>query len=113
MEECLFCKIVQGEIPSKKVYEDDKILAFYDINPVAPIHVLIIPKVHIESLAKIKNEQLELMGYIFGKIRDIAKDLNLVKGYRVVNNCGQDGGQEVGHLHFHLLGGKSMTWPLG
>ncbi len=113
MKECLFCKIVKGEIPSKKVYEDDSILAFYDINPAAPVHVLVIPKEHIESLAKLKEEQLALVGYLHGKIRKIAQDLNLEHGYRVVNNCGSDGGQEVGHLHFHLLGGRKMLWPPG
>lgn len=111
MSECIFCKIVKGEIPSKKAYEDDRVLAFYDINPVAPVHILVIPKEHIESLAQVKNEQLELIGYLHGVISRIAKDLNLDQGYRVVNNCGKDGGQEVDHLHFHLLGGKKMNWP--
>lgn len=111
MSECIFCKIVKGEIPSKKAYEDDRVLAFYDINPVAPVHILVIPKEHIESLAQVKNEQLELIGYLHGVISHIAKDLNLDNGYRVVNNCGKDGGQEVDHLHFHLLGGKKMSWP--
>jgi histidine triad (HIT) family protein len=113
MKECLFCKIIRGEIPSKKAYEDERVLAFYDINPTAPIHVLVIPKEHIASLAEVKEEQLELIGYLHGVIRKVAKDLGLENGYRVVNNCGQDGGQEVKHLHFHLLGGRKMTWPAG
>lgn len=113
MSDCLFCKIVSGEIPSKKVYKDDRILAFYDINPAAPVHVLVIPKEHIDSLAELKDEQLDLIGYLHGKLRDIARDLKLDNGYRVVNNCRADGGQEVGHLHFHLLGGRKMLWPPG
>lgn len=113
MSDCLFCKIVNGEIPSKKVFEDDRILAFYDINPAAPVHILVIPKEHIDSLAALQDEQLPLIGYLHGKIRDIAQELKLENGYRVVNNCGSDGGQEVGHLHFHLLGGRKMLWPPG
>ncbi|HHZ17594.1 MAG TPA: histidine triad nucleotide-binding protein [Peptococcaceae bacterium] len=113
MSDCLFCKIVSNEIPSKKVYEDDRILAFYDINPAAPVHILVIPKEHIESLAALQDEHLGLIGYLHGKIRDIARDLKLADGYRVVNNCGKEGGQEVGHLHFHLLGGRKMLWPPG
>jgi histidine triad (HIT) family protein len=111
MNDCIFCKIIKGEIPSKKVYEDDRVLAFHDINPVTPIHVLVIPKEHIESLAQVKNEQLELIGYLHGVISNIAQDLGLKEGFRVVNNSGKNGGQEVGHLHFHLLGGKKMGWP--
>ena len=111
MSECIFCKIVQGEIPAQKVYEDDRVLAFYDINPVAPVHVLVIPKEHIASLAQVKDEQWELIGYLHGVISRITKDLALSQGFRVVNNCGKDGGQEVEHLHFHLLGGEKMGWP--
>jgi histidine triad (HIT) family protein len=113
VKECIFCKIIRGEIPSKKAYEDERVLAFYDINPKAPVHVLVIPKEHITSLAEVKDEQLELIGYLHGIIRTVAKDLGLENGYRVVNNCGQDGGQEVEHLHFHLLGGRKMTWSAG
>lgn len=113
MTDCIFCKIVQGDIPSKKVYEDEQLLAFYDINPAAPIHILIIPKIHIRSMAEIKPENLELVGRIHGVIHDLAEEIGLEKGYRIVNNCGEDGGQEVHHLHFHLLGGRSLTWPPG
>jgi histidine triad (HIT) family protein len=113
MSECVFCKIISGTIPSEKVYEDDRVLAFYDINPAAPVHVLVIPKEHVTSLAEVNDGQLELIGYVHGIIRNVAKDLGLHNGYRVVNNCGRDGGQAVGHLHFHLLGGKKMTWPAG
>jgi len=113
MSECIFCKIICGEIPSNKVYEDDRVLAFHDINPTAPVHVLVIPKEHLTSLTEVNDNQLELIGYMHGIIRNIAKDLGLANGYRVVNNCGPDGGQEVKHLHFHLLGGKKLTWPPG
>jgi len=113
MSECIFCKIIKGEIPCKKVYEDERVLAFHDINPTAPVHVLVIPKEHLTSLAEVKEEQLELIGYMYGIIRNIAQGLGLASGYRVVNNCGPDGGQEVKHLHFHLLGGKKLTWPAG
>lgn len=113
MSDCIFCKIVAGQIPSKKVYEDEKVLAFYDINPAAPVHVLVIPKEHIESMMDVKKDQQELIGHIHGVIKNIADELDLKDGYRIVNNCGQNGGQEVPHLHFHLLGGRSLTWPPG
>lgn len=106
--DCIFCKIIDGSIPSKKVYEDDKIVAFYDTSPQAPTHVVIIPKKHIESTNALDEENCENVGYLFSKIPQIAKSLGLDGGYRVVNNCGADGGQTVFHLHFHLLGGKEL-----
>ena len=109
MENCLFCKIIKGEIPSSKVYEDDEILAFNDINPVAPIHILVIPKKHITSLAYMQKEDEEIVGKIYGVINKIAEEQGIKeKGYRVIVNCGEDGGQEVMHLHFHLLAGKKL-----
>ena len=104
MSDCVFCGIVQGEIPSKKVYEDDRILCFHDLEPKAPVHVLIIPKKHIASLDQVKEEDRDLLGYIMVKVKDIAEALGLENGYRLVNNCGEDGFQTVQHLHFHLLG---------
>ena len=108
MEDCIFCKIIQGEIPSNKVYEDDEILAFKDINPMAPVHILVIPKKHIESANEITEEDEKVIGKIFTVIKKLAKDNNLDNGYRIVNNCGEDGGQAVKHLHFHLLGGRKL-----
>lgn len=109
MDDCIFCKIIKGEIPSNKVYEDDEILAFRDINPVAPVHILVIPKKHIESLLYLKEEDQILVGKIYTIINEIAKKENIDKrGFRVVVNCGEDGGQEVKHLHFHILGGKKL-----
>ena len=109
MENCLFCKIIAGEIPSTKVYEDEKILAFRDINPQAPVHVLVVPKAHIRDTDGITAENSHLIAHIFEVIPQIAKAEGLVNGYRVVSNCGPDSGQMVPHLHFHILGGK----PLG
>ena len=107
--DCLFCKIINKEIPSQIVYEDDDILAFNDIAPKAPVHILVIPKKHIESHAKLIAEDAELMGKIQMVINKIAKEKGISEsGYRVVINCGEDGGQEVKHLHFHLLGGKKL-----
>lgn len=107
MENCLFCKIIQGDIPSQKVYEDEKILAFKDINPQAPIHILIIPKKHIASFQEIQKEDLDLMGHLAVKIPLIAQSLE-VFSYRLVVNCGKEAGQEVFHLHYHLLGGENL-----
>lgn len=107
--DCVFCKIINGEIPSNKVYEDEKILAFYDLEPQAPVHVLIIPKNHICCTDKLDETNCEIVGYIFSKISKIAEKLGLENGYRVVNNCKEDGGQTVFHLHFHLLGGKKLN----
>lgn len=108
MNDCIFCKIIDGEIPSNKVYEDDKILCFKDLNPQAPVHVLIVPKEHISYVDDITEENCEIVGYIFSKIPQIAKDLGLINGYRVVINCKEEGCQSVFHLHFHLLGGKQL-----
>lgn len=109
MEDCIFCKIIKGEIPSEKVYEDDEVLAFKDIQPAAPIHVLIIPKKHITNLMEVSEEDSELMGKIVETIQKIAKQLGIAeKGFRIISNCGPDSGQEVMHLHFHLLAGRTM-----
>ena len=109
MEDCVFCKIIKGEIPSKKVYEDDEILAFYDINPIAKVHVLVIPKVHIESLLELKEEHKDLLFNIFEKINKVAEMVGVDKtGFRVISNVGIDAGQAVKHLHFHILGGETL-----
>ena len=106
---CLFCKIIAGEIPSTKVYEDESVYAFRDINPQAPTHVLVVPKTHIEDCNGITAENSNLVAHIFEVIPQIAKAEGLEKGYRVASNCGDDAGQTVQHLHFHILGGKKMT----
>ena len=108
MENCLFCKIAEGAIPSSKVYEDEKILAFRDINPQAPVHVLVLPKEHICCADKIDETNSMLVAKCFEAVAKIAKAEGLTNGYRVVNNCGADGGQTVKHLHFHILGGKKL-----
>ena len=109
MENCVFCKIIKGEIPSEKVYEDDEILAFKDINPVAPIHILVIPKKHIKTLLEVTEEDSKLIAKIYMTRNKIAKDLGIEKdGFRVVANCGRDSGQEVMHIHFHMLAGKKL-----
>ena len=107
--DCLFCKIVAGEIPSNKVYEDEKILAFRDIAPMAPTHILVIPKEHIPSVDGVNEENAAVVAHIFSKIPAIAAAEGLVNGYRVVSNCGADAGQTVKHLHFHILGGRELT----
>lgn len=109
MNDCIFCKIINKEIPSQIVYEDDEILAFKDINPVTPIHILVIPKKHIESVNKLEKEDEALVGKIFTVINKIAKSEGFEQsGFRVISNCGEDAGQEVKHLHFHVLAGKKM-----
>ncbi|WP_130863556.1 histidine triad nucleotide-binding protein [Bacilliculturomica massiliensis] len=113
MSDCIFCKIANREIPSDLVYEDDVIAAFHDLEPQAPVHVLIVPKKHIESLDDVDFEDMEAMGWLMKKVKDIAKDLGLENGYRLVCNTGEDGMQTVKHLHFHLLGRRKMTWPPG
>ncbi len=114
MEDCLFCKIINGEIPSKKVYEDDMTLAFYDIDPQAPEHIVIVPKAHIKSANEIDETNVKYVTHIWEKIPQIAKEHGFAEnGYRVVNNCGADGGQSVPHLHFHLMGGRAFGWPAG
>lgn len=111
MKDCIFCKIASGLIPAEKVYEDEQTLAFSDIDPKAPVHVLIIPKRHIESLSKV--EDFEITAHIMQVIKKIAQTLGLKAGFRVVVNTGKAGGQTVDHLHFHLLGGRAMSWPPG
>lgn len=111
--DCLFCKIAAGEVSSKKAYEDDKVLAFYDIDPQAPVHILVIPKEHIQSVSQITPENQEIVGHIFTVIAKLVQELNLKDGYRVVSNVGEQGGQSVPHLHFHLLGGRNLAWPPG
>lgn len=106
--DCIFCKIVNGDIPSNKVYEDDAILAFHDIAPQMPVHVIVIPKMHIASAAEVNEDNSSVIGHIFEVIPKIAKDLGLDNGFRIINNCGKDGGQTVGHIHFHILGGKTL-----
>lgn len=109
MEDCLFCKIIKGEVPSSKVYEDEEILAFKDIQPAAPIHILVIPKKHITSLAHLEEEDEAVIGKIYTVMNQIAEEQGFRQnGYRVIVNCGKDGGQEVMHLHFHLLAGKQL-----
>ena len=109
MENCLFCKIVRGDIPSTKVYEDEKVLAFRDIAPMAPTHILVIPKEHIGSVAEVTAENAQIVAHIFTVIPAIAKAEGLEGGYRVVSNCGPDAGQTVHHLHFHILGGRKLA----
>lgn len=112
--DCIFCKIANKEIPSKIVYEDNDVIAFHDVNPEAPVHILVIPKKHISSLNAATPEDEQLLGKILLTIQSIAKEQGIAEaGYRVVNNCGELGGQTVHHLHFHLLGGREMLWPAG
>ena len=108
MNDCLFCKIIAGTIPSKKVYEDEFVFAFHDIAPNAPIHVLVVPKTHIASANDVTEENSILVAKVFEVIPKIAKSLGLENGYRVINNCGDDAGQTVKHIHFHILGGMKM-----
>ena len=113
MSDCIFCKIAAGEIPSDKVYEDKDILAFRDIHPKAPVHILVIPKKHLASLNEVAASDETLLGRMMTVLRDLANDQGVsASGYRVLSNCGPDGGQEVDHLHFHLLGGRKLG-PLG
>lgn len=111
--DCLFCKIIAGEIPSKKAYEDELVYAFYDIDPQAPVHILIIPKEHIASAAQITAENSAVVAHIFEVAAKLSQELGLKDGFRVVTNCGDSAGQSVKHLHFHLLGGRDFTWPPG
>jgi histidine triad (HIT) family protein len=113
VSDCIFCSIVKGDIPTSKIYEDDKVIAFNDITPQSPVHILIIPKEHIPSIIGIDNNG-DIISHIFSVINKIAKEKGLdKKGYRIVNNYGEEGGQTVPHLHFHLLGGRQMQWPPG
>lgn len=114
MSECIFCKIINGDIPATKVYEDDKVIAFNDVNPQSPTHVLIIPKEHIPSTNNIDENNSNIISHIFVVINKIAGEKGLSnQGYRIVNNCGEFGGQSVDHIHFHLLGGRQLQWPPG
>nr|WP_317399715.1 histidine triad nucleotide-binding protein [uncultured Gemmiger sp.] len=114
MADCLFCKIAAGEVPSNKLYEDDTLLAFYDIDPQAPVHFLIIPKQHIASAAALTEDDAALLGHVFAVAAKLCRDLGVEeKGYRIVSNVGEDGGQSVKHLHFHVLAGRSLAWPPG
>ena len=114
MSDCLFCKIIAGEVPSTKVYEDEYVYAFNDIDPKAPEHIIIIPKKHFLSANEIDEENMSLIGRVFLAAKTIAKERDFSeKGYRIVNNCGIDGGQTVGHIHFHLLAGRNLGWPPG
>ena len=112
MNDCLFCKIIAGDIPSKKVYEDELCYAFYDIDPQAPTHFLVIPKAHIPSVSAVDESNQAIVGHIFTVIAKLAKELGL-DSYRVVSNIGEQAGQSVFHLHFHVLSGRDMTWPPG
>lgn len=112
-EKTIFKKIIDGEIPANVIFDDEHCLAFHDVNPQAPTHVLVIPKKEIPSLDALTDDDLPLIGHLHGVLRDLARQLDLDAGYRVVVNCGADGGQAVDHLHFHLLGGRSLAWPPG
>lgn len=111
--DCIFCKIIKGEIPSNKVYEDEQILAFYDINPQAPVHVIVIPKQHICSANDINSFNSPIVGKIFEAIPKIAEKCGLENGYRIITNVGENGCQSVKHIHFHILGGKKLAEELG
>jgi len=114
MDDCLFCKIVEKQIPAEIVYENDKVLAFKDIDPKAPVHILIIPKEHITTLNDMKEKHTEVMGQIILVAKSLAKEFGIdEKGYRTVFNCNKEGGQAVYHIHLHLLGGRQMSWPPG
>ncbi len=111
MSDCIFCKIANGEIPTNMVYEDEQMAIFHDVNPQAPVHVLMVPKKHIASLTEAEDEGL--LGHMLGKVKDLVPLLGLENGYRVVINCGEDGEQSVPHLHMHVLGRRKLTWPPG
>lgn len=113
MNDCLFCKIIKGDIPSTKVYEDEFVYAFLDIEPQAPFHAVIVPKIHVKSADEINADNSMYIAKIFEAVAKIAKTENLENGYRVVNNCGEDGGQTVHHIHFHLLARRNLAWPPG
>lgn len=110
---CIFCKIVDKEIPSEIIYEDEEVIAFKDANPEAPTHFLVIPKKHIAYTSDLTEEDEGLMGHIVYIASKLARQEGLKEGYRIVNNCGNDGGQTVDHLHFHVLGGRNLQWPPG
>ncbi len=108
--DCIFCKIAAKEVPSEIVYEDEKVLVFKDLEPKAPVHVLVIPKTHISSIMEINEENSEIISHIFKVIKKISSKLNLQNGFRIINNCGKYGGQTVNHIHFHVLGGRQLEW---
>jgi len=114
LSDCIFCKIASGDIPGDVVYQDDRVIAVNDIDPKAPVHILIMPKTHIPSLNEIDDSNKDIMAHILTVAANLAKTKGVAeKGYRIVNNCGVQGGQSVNHIHFHLLGGRSLTWPPG
>lgn len=113
MNDCLFCKIINGDIPSSMVYEDETVYAFNDIDPKAPVHILIIPKEHIKSAADINGDNSSVVAHIFEVAAKLAKEMGLDDGFRIVTNCGDSAGQSVKHLHYHLLSGRDFTWPPG
>lgn len=113
MNDCLFCKIVKGEIPSDKVYEDELVYVFKDIAPTAPVHLLVIPKEHISRLDEVNESNSAVIAHIYEVIAKLSKDLDLKEGFRVVSNCGESAGQSVFHIHFHLLAGRPLQWPAG
>lgn len=108
--DCIFCKIAAKELPSEIIYEDEKVLVFKDLEPKAPVHVLVIPKNHISSVMEINEENSEIISHIFKVIKKISSKLNLQNGFRIINNCGKYGGQTVNHIHFHVLGGCQLEW---
>ena len=108
--DCIFCKIAAKEVPSEIIYEDEKVLVFKDLEPKAPIHILVIPKTHISSVMEINEENSEIISHIFKVIKKLSSKLNLQNGFRIVNNCGKYGGQTVNHIHFHVLGGQQLEW---
>ena len=113
MKDCIFCKIVAGEISSKIVHQDDEVVAFRDVNPQAPVHLLVVPRRHVASLNDARSDDSALLGKVLLVAKDLAVREGVGQGYRVVNNCGSSAGQSVFHLHFHLLGGRAMGWPPG
>lgn len=113
MENCIFCKIINGDIPSETVYEDESILVFKDLEPQAPTHLLFIPKEHISSANDVTAENSNVIAHIFETIPQVFKKLNLGTDYRIVNNCGESAGQSVHHIHFHVMGGRNFSWPAG
>ena len=110
---CIFCEIANKQIPSETIYEDEKIMMFKDLDPKAPVHILVIPKEHIASANDITEENCDIIAHIFKKIASLSANLNLKNGFRIVNNCGENGGQTVNHLHFHVLAGRKLEWPPG
>lgn len=111
--DCVFCKIVKGELNSEKIYEDSEVLAFKDLEPQAPVHFLVIPKKHYEDVEQVPEKDLQIFEKIFKAIQHIAKELGLNDGMRIVNNCKEQAGQTVKHIHFHVLAGRKMNWPPG